>query len=85
VLCFWASYSLTRPLGASIADGLAVSPHANPAGLGWTTGLVTLLGLGIFAVLVGYLAITHSAVESAPAADEAEQDLVPNDLSPDLD
>src|SRR6195952_5521052 len=24
VVCFWAAYSLTRPLGASVADGLAV-------------------------------------------------------------
>lgn len=65
VLCFWAAYSLTRPLGASVADGLAVSSHADPAGMGWTTGGVTLLGLVLFALLVGYLAVTHSDVEGA--------------------
>lgn len=65
VVCFWASYSLTRPLGASIADGLAVSTHASPAGLGWTTGLVTAVGLVGFAVLVAYVALTRSG-EPAP-------------------
>ncbi|MGZ4474512.1 MAG: COG4705 family protein [Nocardioides sp.] len=57
VLCFWASYSLTRPLGASIADGLAVS-HAH-GGLGWTTGTVTALGLVLFALLLGYVVVTE--------------------------
>jgi uncharacterized membrane-anchored protein len=65
VACFWASYSLTRPLGASIADGLAVGHHAHPPGLGWTTGLVTLVGLVLFVLLVAYVAITHSDEEGA--------------------
>jgi uncharacterized membrane-anchored protein len=73
VLCFWASYSLTRPLGASIADGLAVGAHANPPGLGWTTGVVTALGLVLFAIFVAYLTITHSDVEGAHAEHEAEK------------
>lgn len=56
VACFWAAYSLTRPLGASIADGLAVR-HAS-GGLGWTTGIVTAGGLVIFVALVAYVWIT---------------------------
>jgi uncharacterized membrane-anchored protein len=60
---FWAAYSLTRPLGASIADWMATR-H----GLGWGTGPVTLVGLVLFALLVGYVAITHSDVEGAHAA-----------------
>lgn len=63
VLCFWAAYSLTRPLGASIADGLAV--RQADGGLGWTTGVVTALGLGLFVLLVAYVAITHSDVEGS--------------------
>jgi uncharacterized membrane-anchored protein len=59
--CFWAAYSLTRPLGASVADGLAVS-HRH-GGLGWTTGTVTGLGLVLFVVLVAYLAVTHHDAE----------------------
>jgi uncharacterized membrane-anchored protein len=70
VACFWAAYSLTRPLGASVADGLAVT-HAH-GGLGWTTGVVTALGLAIFAALVAYVAITHSDEEGAHAAHAAE-------------
>lgn len=66
VACFWASYSLTRPLGASVADGLAVSRHAG--GLGWTTGTVTALGLVLFVLLVAYLAVTHRDEEGYHAA-----------------
>jgi uncharacterized membrane-anchored protein len=65
VLCFWAAYSLTRPLGASVADGLAVGVHDHPAGLGWTTGTVTLIGLVLFVILVAYLALTHEDVAGA--------------------
>jgi uncharacterized membrane-anchored protein len=66
VVCFWAAYSLTRPLGASVADGLAVS-HAR-GGLGWTTGVVTAVGLALFAALVANVALTHSDQEGAHAA-----------------
>jgi uncharacterized membrane-anchored protein len=68
VVCFWISYALTRPLGASVADGLAVKTTANPPGLGWTTGVVTLLGLVVFAILVAYLVLTHADEEGAHAA-----------------
>ena len=66
VVCFWAAYSLTRPLGASVADGLAVGRHHG--GLGWTTGTVTLLGLVLFVLLVAYVAITHHDEEGHHAA-----------------
>jgi uncharacterized membrane-anchored protein len=55
---FWAAYSLTRPLGASIADWMATR-H----GLGWGAGPVTLVGLVLFSLLVGYVTVTHSDVE----------------------
>jgi uncharacterized membrane-anchored protein len=57
-IAFWASYVLTRPLGASVADWLGKKD-----GLGWGDGTVTALGLVIFAALVAYLTITHSDVE----------------------
>lgn len=63
VVTFWASYSLTRPLGASVADYLA-----GRAGLHWGTGPVSAVGLALFAVLVAYLALTHSDAEGAHAA-----------------
>jgi uncharacterized membrane-anchored protein len=73
VVCFWAAYSLTRPLGASVADGLAVSRAHG--GLGWTTGVVTLGGLVVFAALVAYLAITHSDEEGAHAGQAGLREL----------
>ncbi len=60
--CFWASYALTRPLGASIADYFSSKP---PAGLGMGTGPVTAVGLLLFAALVTYVAVTHSDEEEA--------------------
>ena len=71
VICFWAAYSLTRPLGASVADGLAVSRAHG--GLGWTTGVVTAIGLALFAALVAYVALTHSDEEGAHAAHGADR------------
>ncbi len=73
VICFWAAYSLTRPLGASVADGLAVSRAHG--GLGWTTGVVTAIGLALFAALVAYVALTHSDEEGAHAAHGAGRGL----------
>ncbi|MEU0090035.1 hypothetical protein [Kribbella sp. NPDC006257] len=60
---FWASYVLTRPLGASVADWLGKPAH--DGGVGWGTGPVTLVGLLLFAALVAYLALTHSDVDHA--------------------
>lgn len=69
-IAFWASYVLTRPLGASVADWLGKPAHSG--GLGWGDGLVTGLGLALFVVLVGYLTVTHSDEEGAHAAHELE-------------
>jgi uncharacterized membrane-anchored protein len=77
-VAFWASYVLTRPLGASVADWLGKGTH--DGGVGWGTGPVTAIGLLLFAALVAYLALTHSDVDHAAthARDSAvdEPDLV---------
>jgi uncharacterized membrane-anchored protein len=65
-LAFWASYVLTRPLGASVADWLG--KPSDKGGIGWGDGTVTALGMVLFVVLVGYLTITHSDVEGAHAS-----------------
>ncbi|WP_158604345.1 COG4705 family protein, partial [Nocardioides mangrovicus] len=65
-IAFWASYVLTRPLGASVADWLGKKPAAG--GHGWGDGTVTALGLVLFAALVGYLALTHADVEGPRAS-----------------
>lgn len=61
VFAFWCAYVLTRPLGASFADWIAVSPSRG--GLGVGTGPVSLvLALGIIG-LVGYLTISGGDVD----------------------
>jgi uncharacterized membrane-anchored protein len=67
-IAFWASYVLTRPLGASVADWLGKAPSAG--GRGWGDGTVTGLGLLLFVALVAYLALTHADVEGTHALRE---------------
>ena len=57
VLSFWLAYILTRPLGASIGDGLSQSKHAGGRGLG-TTG-TSYIFLGCILALVTYLTISR--------------------------
>jgi len=57
VLAFWLAYILTRPLGASIGDGLSQSKHAGGLGLG-TTG-TSYIFLGCILALVTYLTISR--------------------------
>jgi uncharacterized membrane-anchored protein len=57
VACFWTAYVLTRPLGASIADGLG-KPRADH-GLGWGAGPVAVGFAVAMVALVGYLALTR--------------------------
>jgi len=69
VFSFWFAYVITRPLGASIADGLAKPPSAKGLGLG--SGWVAL-GFGVvIVVLVAYLTVSEADVQAAPAL-EAE-------------
>ncbi len=64
VFCFWFAYVVTRPLGASIADGLA-KPRSS-SGLGFGDGPVTLV-IGILIVgMVTYLAVTKADVQQNP-------------------
>jgi uncharacterized membrane-anchored protein len=56
-----------------LGDGLAVARAHG--GLGWTTGVVTAIGLLLFGALVAYVALTHSDEEGAHAAHLAGRDL----------
>jgi len=68
VLAFWFAYTITRPLGASVADWLSVpAPYGD--GLQWGTGPISLV-LGI--LLAGVVALIGSrhrrtAPEGEPA------------------
>jgi uncharacterized membrane-anchored protein len=57
VLAFWLAYILTRPLGASIGDGLSQSKHDGGLGIG-TTG-TSYIFLGCILALVSYLTISR--------------------------
>jgi len=67
ILSFWFAYVVTRPLGASIADGLGKPKSAS--GLGWGDGWVALGFAALILVLVAYLGVTGSDVQHDPAVD----------------
>ncbi len=70
VLAFWAAYVMTRPLGASIGDGLSAAQKDGGLGLG-TTG-TSFIFLGLIAVLVTYLTVTRvDRIEGAEATEPA--------------
>jgi uncharacterized membrane-anchored protein len=56
ILAFWSAYVLTRPLGASFADWLAVSHDRGGLDLG--TGPVSLALAALIALFVAYLSVT---------------------------
>ena len=60
IVAFWFAYIVTRPLGASFADGF--SKHGN-GGLGLGDGTVSGLALIVFVALVGYVAVTKRDVQ----------------------
>jgi uncharacterized membrane-anchored protein len=60
IVAFWFAYIVTRPLGASFADGF--SKHGN-TGLGLGDGTVSGLALIVFIALVAYVAITKLDVQ----------------------
>ena len=65
ILAFWTAYVLTRPLGASFADWLAVPPSRGGLGLG--TLPPTIIASAMIFGLVAYLAISRSDVERPEA------------------
>jgi uncharacterized membrane-anchored protein len=62
VAAFWMAYILTRPLGASIGDGMSQSDNQ---GLGLGTTVTSLIFLGAILALVLYL--TRTRVDQTPA------------------
>jgi uncharacterized membrane-anchored protein len=69
VLSFWFAYVITRPLGASIADGLG-KPKVS-SGLGFGGGSVALVVGALILGMVAYLAITGADTQTPVT--EAEQ------------
>lgn len=71
---FWLAYIVTRPLGASFADWMAVSKARG--GLNMGLGPVTLAWSLAILGFVGYLAVSH---RDTPVDDPAESTAVPAD------
>ncbi len=66
ILCFWAAYVLTRPLGASTGDLLAKPQLAG--GWGWGTVNTSLIFLAVITGVVVYLTISKADhITAAPA------------------
>jgi uncharacterized membrane-anchored protein len=66
VSAFWGAYVITRPLGASIADWMAVAPGRG--GLGWGLGPVTLSWTVAILGFVAYVAVSRRDVGSEATA-----------------
>ncbi len=60
ILAFWLAYIVTRPLGASFADGFS-KPTAGGLNLG--DPAVGLVGLVVFALLVAWVTVTRRDVQ----------------------
>jgi uncharacterized membrane-anchored protein len=63
VVAFWFAYTITRPLGASLADWLGVAHYLG--GLDWGRARVAIILTVPILISVGYMAIT--GVDMAPA------------------
>lgn len=61
VLSFWFAYVVTRPLGASLADGLGKPKSTSGLGLG--NGAVAGVLCLLIVIAVGYLAVTGADVQ----------------------
>ncbi|HEY2054787.1 MAG TPA: hypothetical protein VGH14_12715 [Solirubrobacterales bacterium] len=66
VLAFWIAYVLTRPLGASFADWMAVEPSRGGLGIG--TGGASLILAALVLLAVGRLARTRIDVRVSDPA-----------------
>src|SRR6516164_3310113 len=62
VVAFWFAYVVTRPLGASFADYLGRPQSLSGLGLG--SGRIAVVVTIAVAILVGYLSITRSDIQS---------------------
>ncbi len=67
ITTFWIAYALTRPLGASFADWIAVD--GSRGGLDAGTGFVSIIGLALIAVIVGALQRRHGSQSPSPLRD----------------
>jgi uncharacterized membrane-anchored protein len=89
IVAFWLAYIVTRPLGASFADGFS---KPNNGGLGIGDGPISAVALLAFIGLVAYVAVTKCDVQSASHAEHPHLYVEPHapleprpELAPELD
>jgi uncharacterized membrane-anchored protein len=89
ILAFWLAYVVTRPLGASFADGFSKPKNG---GLGLGDGPISAVALLMFIGLVAYVAVTKFDVQTASHAEhphlypEPHPDLASHvEIAPNLD
>ncbi|MGH9078815.1 MAG: COG4705 family protein [Acidimicrobiales bacterium] len=70
VFSFWFAYVITRPLGASIADGLGKPKDLSGLGLG--NGWVSLVFGAVILGMVSYLALTKADIRQTPVLESGE-------------
>lgn len=70
IASFWASYVLTRPLGASVADYLGKPKHVG--GLGFGDGRTALLLSALIVIAVSYLIASGGDRQGEPMIVEVE-------------
>src|SRR6201999_941440 len=75
ILSFWLAYVVTRPLGASFADGFS---KPNNGGLGAGDGPISAIALIVFIGLVAYVAVTKLDVQDASHAEHPHLYLEPH-------
>ena len=70
-IAFWLAYILTRPLGASFGDFFAQPPECS--GLGFGTTVTSCIFVGLIALTVIYMTISHRGEEVAPEEPLADE------------
>lgn len=66
IVAFWFAYIITRPLGASWADWLAVPPSLGGLNLG--KGTVSIASWILIIAFVAYMAVSHRDVKQSQSA-----------------
>jgi uncharacterized membrane-anchored protein len=84
IVAFWLAYIVTRPIGASFADGFSKPPAISGLGLG--DGTVSGVALIVFLALVTYVSVTKVDVQGAPHPQHPHLYIEPRpELSPEVD
>jgi uncharacterized membrane-anchored protein len=69
IFSFWFAYVVTRPLGASFADGFSKNYDG---GLGTGDPLVSFVALALFIALVAWITVTRRDVQAGRSAESQE-------------